>query len=491
MSLASKFRKGVAWSVIGNIGNNLVSFLVFAIVARLVEPQEIGIIAFAMVFIELGRVFIGAGVPDLIIRQKEWDDAYAMLCFWLNFAGAVFSALVVVFVVSPLASAYFAEGVSSVLDVLAICFILDSVRVVPESKLRRSMNYKSLARRGVSANFLAGAVAIVLALQGWGIWALVVQRLLSSLLTTVFTLYVARWVPHGRAVGDLGATLSHSAGLIGAALMRILADRLPDLLFATFLGPAAVGIYRVGARGFEALVQFAINPVQSASLGAYAANSHQGTLEQSFLRSLAIASLIIFPIFFGAAAVSDEFVELVFGPQWSNSAILMAVLCFSCPALLLGGLLQTALSAQHKTAVIFRLNLIKTVTTLLVLLIGTPTIGLLWTTVALTVRSYLEMLLMAVWIAPGVGVKIADIGKGVFPPLIGSTIVFVAVVFMQERVFTLPILLLGLSAAVGAVIYLLVMLTVFRSFTFWSLGLGNVGLVAAAKRLLKRSNLGH
>lgn len=476
MDLASRFRTGVAWAVLGNLGNNFVSFIVFAIVARYVEPQDIGVVAIAVVFMEMGRVFSNAGVPDLIVRQKVWEDGYAMMCFWLNMAGAVIAAAVVVLLVAPVVAEQFAPGITSILNVLALCFIIDSFRVVPESKLRRSLDYKSLAQRGVSANLIAGLVAIVLALQGWGVWALVVQRLAGSLLTTLFTLVAARWVPSGKGTFvDVVPTLGHAVGLVGAGMMKLLSDRLPDLLFAVFLGPIAVGIFKVGARGYEALVQSTIVPMRSVSLSGYAASSRVGSMEKSLLRSLASASLVLCPMFFGAAAISSEFVQIAFGPRWGQSSAIMAILCLAGPSMLLSSLLQAAMSAKKKTQVIFNLSATNTITTLIVLVVCAPTIGLVGTTIALTVRSYLGMAYNVAVVAPTVGVRVSEIVKAVLPPLAGSVALLAAVLGMQHYMTMAPLQQLLTSLVLGAAVYFLMMLLFFRGHTLTTLGLRRVG----------------
>ncbi|UXN72563.1 oligosaccharide flippase family protein [Devosia sp. A8/3-2] len=121
------------WSMLGNAANNLIGFAVFAVIVRLVDPTAIGVLAFAVVFVDMGKIFVSAGVPDLIVRQKEWSDDYATMCFWLNMFVGALSAPVVVFIVGPLADANFAAGTTPILAVSASCFLIDAARVVPES----------------------------------------------------------------------------------------------------------------------------------------------------------------------------------------------------------------------------------------------------------------------------------------------------------------------------------------------------------------------
>lgn len=473
MSYAGKFRRGVAWSTLGSVGNNLVSFLVFALVVRVVEPRVIGVMAVALIFVEMGKIFVYAGVPDLIVRQKVWSDGFAMMCFWLNLAAAAITALLVVGIVGPLVDIYFAQGTVLVLAVLSSCFIIDSVRVVPEARLRRDLDFKTLARRGVGANVLSGILGVAMALTGWGIWALVAQRICSSLLTTVFTLVAARWVPTTwGSVEGLWSVIGHSVGLVGAALLKLLSERLPDLMLGLALGPVPVAVFRVGSRGFDALVQLTINPVRSTSLSAYAQRAHTGRLGESVINSLAVISMLTFPLFFGAASVARPFVVLIFGEQWRSSAVIMQVLCMASPPLLLGAMLQSALSANHDTKLIFGLNAVAAATTFVTLLVCVPLFGLVGATVALAIRSYLGMIFNIAVTSPVIGMRPWPVIVVLLPALAGSAVTLTSVLALDR--YTLSgypeIIALGISVAFGAVLYLLIMVVIFRDHTMQYMG---------------------
>lgn len=468
MSYAEKFRRGVAWSTLGSAGNNLISFLVFALVVRVVEPKVIGVMAVALIFVDMGKIFVYAGVPDLIVRQKVWSDGFAMMCFWLNLAAATFSALFVIGAIGPLIEVYFAQGTMTVLAVLSSCFIIDSIRVVPEARLRRELDYKTLARRGVSANVLSGILGVAMALMGWGVWALVAQRISSSLLTTIFTLIAARWVPTtwGTLDGWQGV-IGHSVGLVGAALLKLLSERLPDLMLGLLLGPVPVAAFRVGSRGFDALVQLTINPVRSASLSAYAQRAHAGRLGESVINSLAIVSMLTFPLFFGAASVARSFVVLIFGEEWRSSAVIMQILCAASPPLLLGAMLQSALSANHDTKLIFGLNAVSAATTFVTLLVAVPLFGLVGAATALAIRSYLGMIFNIGVTSPVIGIRRWPVIVVLLPALAGSAVMLTSVMALDRYALSgyPEIISLGISVPFGAVLYLLIMTVIFREHT--------------------------
>ncbi|KFC62682.1 Polysaccharide biosynthesis protein [Devosia sp. LC5] len=467
MTSHRRFVTSVAWSMLGNAANNLVGFAVFAVIVRLVDPTAIGVLAFAVVFVDMGKIFVSAGVPDLIVRQKEWSDDYANMCFWLNMLVGALSALVVVFIVGPLADANFAAGTTPILAVLASCFLIDAARVVPESRLRREFNFRALARRGLIANVLSGVLGIGMALTGWGIWALVAQRVSSSLLTTLFTLAAAGWFPRLKVSFEgAGAAAAHGFGLAGAALLRLLTARLPDLMLGLFLGPVSVAMYRVGARGFEALFQLAVHPVGSVSLSSFARKEHEGTLGRAYLSTLRALSVLIFPLFLGAAALSGQFVALIFGPNWDESAVVMAILCAAAPAAMASALLHAALSAAHNTKLIFFLFAVSAGSTLLVLLVSVPFFGLVWSAAALAARTYLGIVFSTILAAKSIGVTPPQALRAALPSLVSSWVMLGALLALATVLHNQHILVqIPLLVAAGIVVYAFMMGVIFRRST--------------------------
>lgn len=502
MSSHRRFVTSVAWSMLGNAANNLVGFAVFAVIVRLVEPSAIGVLAFAVVFVDMGKIFVSAGVPDLIVRQKQWSDDYANMCFWLNMLVGALSALVVVFIVGPLADINFAPGTTPILAVLASCFLIDAARVVPESRLRREFNYRALARRGLIANILSGVLGIGMALTGWGIWALVAQRVSSSLLTTILTLAAAGWSPSLKVsfTGARSAT-AHGMGLAGASLLKLLTTRLPDLMLGLFLGPVPVALYRVGARGFEALFQLAVNPISSVSLSSFAQKEHEGVLGQAYLSTLRVLGILIFPLFLGAAALAGHFVILIFGPNWDDSALVMGILCAAAPAAMVSTLLHAALSAARNTKLIFSLYVVSAASTVLVLLVTIPLHGLVWSAAALAVRSYLGTIFSTILAAKTIGITPAKALRAAFPSLLSGWVMLGALLALstllqnQHMLVQIPLLI-----AAGIAIYAFMMGVIFRRSTLAALSgaaeifpqLAKLHLPAAWTKLLDRAHLrGH
>jgi O-antigen/teichoic acid export membrane protein len=194
MNLKKSFGKSTLWMSAAASGNSLISFVIFIILSRLLAPEEIGLVAFALIIVELGKILVNAGLPQAIVRHPEWDEGYAATCFYLNLLLAASVTLLVFFIAAPVIAQYYDARAQLLVQVLSIIFLLEGVKAVHEGKLKREFNFRAIAIRTVGGSLFAGIVGVILAIQGYGVWALVWQQLLNQLVVTLVTLKSARYL---------------------------------------------------------------------------------------------------------------------------------------------------------------------------------------------------------------------------------------------------------------------------------------------------------
>jgi O-antigen/teichoic acid export membrane protein len=316
--------------VVGTGADNLIQFLIFAVLARLLPVRELGFVAFAMLFIDVSRILVMGGLPQALVQREEWDDHVASVCFTYNTLMALIVAVLFAAIGGPLLEAAYGPGSGLVGASLGLIFFMEAVKNVHAAKLRRELRYKSLAVRGSLAGLLAGAVAIGLAIAGAGVWALVFQRLSYQMVVTVLTWRAARWHPRlaldrlvVRELMPFARRVTVSRGL------EILNLRLPDLIVGFVLGPTSVAFYRVGTRALDALRRIVILPFQDASFAAFSQLRSEQAIASAFIRVSRAVVTVTFPIFLGSAAVGLQIALLLFGPKYGPTGAILAVLCIA------------------------------------------------------------------------------------------------------------------------------------------------------------------
>jgi len=302
-------------------------FLIFVVLARLLTPIEFGLVAFLSLFVDLSRGVIFGGIPEALIQRRDWSDEAANTAFWLNVVSTL--GFVVFAVAVALMLPATARNSTWLLAALSTTLLIDGSRAVHEAYLRRNFNYKLLAMRTVLASILGGIAGILAALAGLGVWALVVQRVLTSLIQTVTVWRLAEYRPSFRfARREVAPLLSFSTQVMAGRLMGQLNSRLPDFIIGFVAGPAALGIFRVASRSLNFLVQSLMAPLQTTTLSAFSRLKDASAVARAYGRFTQLSALIIFPAFLGSAAIADDFIRVFFGEAWAGGAWIMVALSF-------------------------------------------------------------------------------------------------------------------------------------------------------------------
>jgi len=465
MNFKRQFLMSVAWSSLSNGASSLITFVVFALVVRQVDAEAIGVIAFAMVFIVFGRAFVEAGTPELILRRATFDQKYASVAFWLSLGNSAIAFLFFALVLGPLIDTFFQRGSGIVLAVISLGMFADSSRVVHEAKFRRDFNYRALAIRNTTGVLVSGVLGVWAAYAGYGVWALVAQRLVNSVVTSTMTWISSDWRPSftwSRA--DARHQITHGSGLLGASMLKIIVQRTPELALGLAQGPIGVAIYGVGTRTYEALYQLTAFPLLSAAMSSFARLPDRDALGKAYVSTIGFFSTFSFPLFFGAAAIAQDFVPFVFGDEWQVSSTILLALAIGAPPTILGVLLHPVLNTLGRTALIFSLNLGAAISMLLTCAILAG-YGPAAVAIGLAVRAYLGLVVLLVVLNREVAIDTLTVLRAAAPPFLSSLVMFVAVWGVRQAApETWPTLLtLGIIVLLGVAAYALILFVGFRA----------------------------
>lgn len=467
MTLKKQLGRSTAWMSAAATGNSIASFIIFIVLSRLLEPKDIGIVAFALIIVEVGKIIVNAGFPQAIVRHSIWDQTYSSTCFYLNLIFALGVTLVVIFLGSPLVAKYYEAEAVPILQVLSIIFFIEGVKAVHEGKLKREFAFKVIAIRSIVAGILSGIIGIYLAIKGYGVWALVAQQLINQCVITLFTLVSARWMPSFKfSTADSKHLLNFSTPLMVGQLITNVTSKIFEVLIGVVVGPAALGFYRVGGRVLFILQDIVLKPFEHTLLSALSRMDTLSAQADATLRVTRISAYLTFPIFFGAAAVGPEFIVFAFGEKWALSGEIMTILSLGMAPLVIGYQVNSALTASgnsklvmSQSAWIFLINCVAGI-------IAVP-YGLIIAAYAFSVRCYLTIFLNMYFFKKVFAVNIFNILKMVASPFIASLIMFTTIYFVKDVIpDTIPTAFrLIILCAIGGFIYTALMIGVFRSET--------------------------
>ncbi len=319
------------WSFIQSWGSQLTKLGVFIVLARLLDPRDIGLVAFAMVFIQGAQSFALTGVSDALIQKKDLNQETINAVFWLNMLIATTLA-VVLFFAAPFLQVWFKmEGLASVVRWICPALLLQALAAVQIAQFQRKLKMRPVALRELLASIVGGAVAIAAALQGMGVYSLVLHALVGQALGTLFLWWSSSWRPsldvNWNDLRDLAAFSIHRTG---STAMAFLNTRLDDLFVGMFLGPAALGFYSVAYRVVRAISDISTVVTSRAAFPLFSRLQHEKpALQAAFSNVTKVSMAAACGLFGGLLLFAQEVVIVLFGNRWLLSCSAMQILCLA------------------------------------------------------------------------------------------------------------------------------------------------------------------
>lgn len=416
------------WSFLRSGWNAIATFVLFAIMARLLEPADFGVFALASILVEIARIVSSAGLADAVIRKPDLSDRFASTVFWGIIGLSVAAAAAIIAGAPFYAHLVGTNEVVPVIQSLALVLPLATSAAVPTALLTRDFRYKQMTLRGIVANLLGGAVAVGLALTGWGVWALVGQFLVTSLLGTVLIWQISPWRP--RLMFDprlVRGLLVFSGSIMATHILWMLLARVQEIFISRWHGTEAVGQYRIAWRLIELVAQTLLSPIGSVTLVTF---SHvQGDpprLQAIYGRMVGLAATVALPCLLGIGAVAPLLLPLLFGQKWAASVPAAEVLVLMCVPFVLNFFAGPALTAVNRPQSALQVALLQFLLTVAFTWIAVP-YGLVAVAAAYVLRAWITMLPQQVALRRYTGVRMRRTAGVVLPPLLAALLMAVLV----------------------------------------------------------------
>lgn len=330
MSLKQKAIKGALWSAIQSWLGQVISFVVFFVLARLLEPEAFGLIALAGVFLAFMQIFLNQGFAEAIIQRKELEPEHLDTAFWIALSISLFLTLVSIGFANVTASALNEPLLKPIVSWLSISFLFSGLSSVQQAILRRELAFKNLAARTLIARLIGGATGVVMALLGFGVWSIVGQKLSEGFAGVLLLWWVSDWRPGFKvSKRHFQELFGFGINIVGFNVLYFFNRHSDDLLIGYFLGPVALGYYSVAYRLLVLMTQVLTQTTAQVALPTFSRLQQEPErMRGAFYSATQLTSTIAFPCFLGMAALAPELVPTLFGKQWEPSIPVMRILAF-------------------------------------------------------------------------------------------------------------------------------------------------------------------
>lgn len=385
-ALRAQVLAGLVWSAVRNWGSRLISLLVFVVLARYVQPAEMGLVAAALAVIAFTEILTEQGVVSAIVQRRELTPGLLNAAFVLNLGIALVFTIVLVATAPQVATWMRMPELTDLLRAVSITLVFSALGFCQLAMFQRSFHYKGLALRTLAATALSGVAGLALVLQGYGAWGLAVQAILAVGLKTMLLWVRSPWRPSAELDFRGLADMTHySLRIVGSRLLTYGNTRFVDLFLGATLGPVVLGVYAVGMRFYHALMQLLSGAVLEVAHGGFSRLAgDRPRLLAAYYDAGAASAMVALPLFALTGLLAPELCEVVFGARWLASAPVMVPMALFGAVQVVqfyNGSVLNAIGLPSKTLAVNVAKLVATVAALLATR-GQPLLPIVWAFVA-------------------------------------------------------------------------------------------------------------
>ncbi len=349
------------WKFLERSGTQGVQFVVSIILARLLAPADFGVIALVLVFLNIADVFVQSGFNMALVQKKNADNLDFSSVFYVCIGISVLLYVVIFFSAPFIANFYNRSELVSIVRVLSLTLIIGAFNSIQEAYITRNLLFKKLFYRSIAVAIPAGAIGIICAYQGMGVWALVIQKLATAFLLCLFMWFSVKWRPQF-VFSFLRVKKLFSFGwkLLASALLNTGYIELFSFVIGKMFAPASLGFYSRGNQFPSIIVNNVNTSIQSVLLPTMSSyQDDRFRLKQMTRRAIVTSSYVIVPMMACLAALAKPLVLTLLGEKWLPCVPFIQICCFTYSFLPINSSNLSAINAVGHSDIFLKLEIIK------------------------------------------------------------------------------------------------------------------------------------
>jgi len=360
-SLKRKTVKGVGWSAVDNIAGHSVTFIVSLVLARILSPDDYGLIGIIAIFTAVCQTLIKAGFTTALIRKKDATDDDYNTVFIVNLAMSLM-LYTVIFLCAPLIADFFHRNeLVSLTRVSSLSMIIGALALVQQTRLTKRIDFKSQTKITITASVSSGVVGIIMALMGFGVWALVTQTLTSQIIRTTLLWRVNKWIPSLRfSTKSFHELFGFGWKMMVSSILDTVWKELYQVVVGRFYSPATLGQY-TRAKSFSQLLSSNLTAVIQRVTYPVLSNiqDEKERMVRAYRKMIKMTMFITAVSMFFLGAISEPLLYCLIGPKWHDASLYLPLICLSASTYPLHAINLNMLQVQGRSDLFLGLEIIK------------------------------------------------------------------------------------------------------------------------------------
>jgi O-antigen/teichoic acid export membrane protein len=371
-SLKDKTVKGTFWSALDAVFKYGVSFMVGIVLARLLTPDDYGLIGILTIFISLFNVIVDGGFTNAIIRKQNTTNEDYCTVFYTNLTVSILLAGVLFLCARPISVFFERPELVALTQAMSPVVLINALAIVQKARLTKRIDFKTQTKITVISATLSGFIGIGMALLGCGVWSLVGQQLSNYCINTLLLWYFNKWWPKFVFSWDSFKDLwSFGWKLVASGILGAITDELNHAVIGKYYSPASLGQY-TRARQFGNLLSHNVTTIVSrVSFPVLSAiQDEKQHLKAGYKRVIKTTMLPTFVCMLMLAAISRPLILSLVGEQWEMATTILPIICFILMLHPLHALNLNAIQVCGRSDLTLKLKIIKSVLAFIPIIFG-------------------------------------------------------------------------------------------------------------------------
>lgn len=431
-SLKDKTVKGVGWSAVDNVAQYAVHFIVSIVLARLLSPDDYGLIGIIAIFTAICTALINGGFTTALIRKKDCNDEDYSTAFVVNM-GMSLLLYAVIFFSAPFIAHFFGRNELIWLTrVSSLGMIVGALALVQQTRLTKRIDFKTQTKITIIASLVSGVIGIGMALFGYGVWSLVAQGLSTQIIKTLLLWIYNKWIPRIKfSIISFKGMFGFGWKIMLSNLLNTIWNELYQVVVGKFYSPASLGQYTRATQFSKLLSENLTNVIQRVTYPVLSdIQDEEARMISAYRRLIKTSSFISAISTFLLGAVSGPLLYCLIGSKWNEAASYLPLICIAGSTFPLQSLNLNMLEVQGRSDLFLGLEIAKKIIALFPLFIG-AVIGIMPMLYANLLTTFIAFLLNSHYSGKLLGYSSWMQIKDVAPSYLIAIVVAVPVYFMK------------------------------------------------------------
>jgi len=445
-----------AWSAIGIFGRQGIAFIVGIFLARIVEPEEFGLIAMITVFSSFGQTFLNFGFGKALIQNKFTSQEDLSTVFFFNLIMGLMLGSIFYFGSHLIASFYNLPILVRLTQFISLIFIFNAFAIIQRTLLLKKIDLKSETFVIVTSALISGGVAIFLACKGFGVWALAVYIVYQSFIETLLLWLTNKWRPDFVfKISSLTKFLRFALNMLSAGLFNSLAQNIDKLIIGKIFSASALGYFQRSKRfndfarqNLGVIFSKVIFPVLSG------VQDDDEKFIAHYRKTIKAIALLVTPLFFVLIVIAKPLIVFLITDKWLPSVKLLQILAVSGFIYPLSAVMVNAIAAKGRADIFFKLDVVKTILYIIGILVGSLW-GITQIVIAITITGYLGFYINIHIISKLIHLSVKDQLNDIATPIILSISMLILLFIISYLINLREVSQLFILPLIGFAFYLI------------------------------------